>query len=116
MASLNGPFLSRTCLVGKGLTFHALLSKLNRRSSLWALSTVVERGGLPNDNLGSSTPLAAVAAVATNCLREISPPNLTGNSPRIRVQCRTRGGSWATILALIGLFCTQKPVRFEFVF
>jgi hypothetical protein len=123
MASLNGPFLSRTCAVGKGLTFHALLFKLSRRSSLWALPGGIGRGTLPKVEFGRSAPPATVAAVDTNCLRVIAPPNLIKNSSLNPVSMLQKGWLLATFLGLIGLFCTQKPVclglfsvRFGFVF
>src|SRR5208337_2324622 len=81
MASLNGPFFSRTCAVGKGLTFHALFSRLSRRSSLLALSDMAARGAVPNTVLGSSAPPASVAAVYTNCLRVIPRSGFIMNAP-----------------------------------
>src|SRR5208337_2722365 len=98
MPSLNGPFFSRTCVIGKGLTFHALFSKLSRRSSRWALSAMPARGALLNTELGRSTPPATVAAVDTNCRRVIPSLDLIRNASHDKSWCDLRDVGAASVV------------------
>src|SRR5208282_4932335 len=87
MASLNGPFRSRTCAVGKGLTFQALLFRLSTRASHAAFSELVAGGAPISPDLGSNAPPATAAALDTNCLRVIFLSNIMRSASPSRTDC-----------------------------
>jgi hypothetical protein len=113
MASLNGPIFSRTCVIGKGLTFHALFSRLSRRSSRWAFSDRVGCGAAPKSELGRSAPPATVAAVDTNCLRVIAPPDLIRNSSP---ESAFKAAQWAVFWPHFGFDLGSFALKNQFVF